>query len=156
MAFGKDMIVFDLRCAHGHSFEGWFASGEEYTRQQETRLVRCPVCDDVRVERQPSARVHVKRGAATADPPSESAESEAPKSEAIAGFPPELVAKLREIVRNTEDVGERFPEEARKIHYDEAEKRSIRGKASREEADALTEEGIEFSPLPPFLTKDTH
>jgi len=146
------MIVFDLRCAHGHPFEGWFASSEEYARQQDAHLVRCPVCDDARIERLPSARVHVKKAPATADRP---AETEAPQ-EAIAGFPPELVAKLREIVRNTEDVGERFPEEARKIHYEEAEKRAIRGRASREEADALNEEGIEFSQLPPFLTRDTH
>ena len=71
-------------------------------------------------------------------------------------MPPELVAKLREIVKKTEDVGERFPEEARKIHYDEAPKRAIRGQASKEEADKLTEEGIEFQPLPPFLTRDSH
>jgi hypothetical protein len=146
------MIVFDLRCTHGHSFEGWFASREEYARQQDAHLVRCPVCDDARVERLPSARVHVKKSGATADVP---AASEAPQ-EAIAGFPAELVAKLRDIVRNTEDVGERFPEEARKIHYEETEKRAIRGKASREEAEALHEEGIDFSQLPPFFTRDTH
>ena len=69
---------------------------------------------------------------------------------------PDRIAKLREVVRNTEDVGERFPEEARKIHYDEAPARSIRGKASREEAEALTEEGIDFSQLPPILTRDSH
>ncbi len=146
------MIVFDLRCSHGHSFEGWFASSEEFTRQQAADLVRCPVCDDALVVRQPSAKVRVRKGkvakaaAPTASPPAES----------VAGFPPELIAKLREIVRNTEDVGERFPEEARKIHYEEVEKRSIRGKASREEAEALAEEGIEFAPLPPILTGETH
>ena len=64
--------------------------------------------------------------------------------------------KLREVVRNTEDVGERFPEEARKIHYEETPARAIRGKASREEAEALPDEGIEFAPLPPFLTRDSH
>ena len=69
-------------------------------------------------------------------------------------LPPELLAKLREVVRNTEDVGERFPEEARKIHYDEAPPRSIRGQASREEAEALAEEGIDFSQLPPILTRN--
>jgi len=146
------MIVFDLRCVHGHGFEGWFASGEEFARQQEAQLVRCPICDNAHVERLPSARVHVKKGAATVDQP---AVGEAPR-EAISGFPPDLVAKLREIVRNTEDVGERFPEEARKIHYDESPARAIRGKASREDAEALTEEGIEFSSLPPFLTRDSH
>jgi len=146
------MIVFDLRCTNGHAFEGWFASGEEFARQQAADLVRCPICDDAHVVRQPSAKVRVRKGggAPAATPP-----ATAPQ-ESVAGFPPELIAKLREIVRTTEDVGERFPEEARKIHYDEAEKRSIRGKASREEAEALLEEGIDFASLPPILTGDTH
>ncbi|MFO1413769.1 MAG: DUF1178 family protein [Burkholderiales bacterium] len=147
------MIVFDLRCAQGHTFEGWFASGEEFGRQQEGGLVRCPVCDDAHIERRPSAKVRVRKGSAKAEVTSAPA---AAPAENVAGFPPELIAKLREIVRNTEDVGERFPEEARKIHYDEAEKRAIRGKASREEAEALLEEGIEFAPLPPILTGETH
>jgi hypothetical protein len=146
------MIVFDLRCVHGHGFEGWFASSEEFDRQHDAKLVRCPVCDDVRVERMPSARVRVNKGAATVDAPA----ADAQPTEHIAGFPPDLVAKLREVVRNTEDVGERFPEEARRIHYQEAPARAIRGKASREDADALTEEGIEFAALPPILTRDTH
>ena len=146
------MIIFDLRCVNGHGFEGWFASSEEFTRQQEMQLVRCPICDVARVERLPSARVHVKKSAATMDQP---VVKDAPQ-EAIAGFPADLVAKLRDIVRNTEDVGEKFPDEARKIHYEEIPARAIRGKASREEAQALTEEGIEFSPLPPFLTRDSH
>ena len=146
------MIVFDLRCVHGHGFEGWFASSEEFARQQEAQLVRCPICDVAQVERLPSARVRVKKSAATMDQP---VVKDVPQ-EAIAGFPADLVAKLREIVRNTEDVGEKFPDEARKIHYEEVPARAIRGKASREEAQALTDEGIEFSPLPPFLTRDSH
>jgi len=146
------MIIFDLRCVNGHGFEGWFASSEELTRQQEMQLVRCPICDVARVERLPSARVHVKKSAATMDQP---VVKDAPQ-EAIAGFPADLVAKLRDIVRNTEDVGEKFPDEARKIHYEEIPARAIRGKASREEAQALTDEGIEFSPLPPFLTGESH
>ncbi|MCC6196481.1 MAG: DUF1178 family protein [Burkholderiales bacterium] len=132
-----------------HVFEGWFASGEEFERQQAAKLVRCPVCDDWHVERRPSARVHVRKGGEVAEP------SE-PPSEAVSGMPVDLVAKLREIVRKTEDVGERFPEEARKIHYDEAPKRAIRGKATKEDAQALTDEGIEFTPLPPFLSGDSH
>ena len=145
------MIVFDLRCVHGHGFEGWFASSEEFARQQGANLVRCPLCDDAHVERMPSARVRVSKGA-TIDPPPESA----PPAEHVAGFPPDLVAKLREVVRNTEDVGERFPEEARRIHYQETPARAIRGKASREDAEALTDEGIEFASLPPILTRDQH
>ena len=146
------MIVFDLTCAHGHRFEGWFASADDFERQSKAVLVRCPVCDDASVVRLPSAKVHV--GRATIDAPRE---TEAPETEStIAGVPDELVRKLREIVRNTENVGRRFPEEARKIHYEEVPGRPIRGQASKDEADALREEGIDFTPLPPFLTRDQH
>ena len=145
------MIVFDLLCTNGHAFEGWFASGAEFDRQKEAQLVCCPVCDGIDVERRPSAKVRVAKAPAAPTPAPVSA-----GPDAIAGIPPELLAKLREVVRNTEDVGARFPEEARKIHYDEAPPRSIRGQASREEAEALTEEGIDFSQLPPILTRDSH
>ena len=145
------MIVFDLLCAQGHAFEGWFASGAEFDRQKEAQLVTCPVCDGSDVERRPSAKVRVAKAPQAAPAPVPAA-----RADAIAGIPPELLAKLREVVRNTEDVGERFPEEARKIHYDEAPPRSIRGQASREEAQELADEGIEFSPLPPLLTRETH
>ncbi len=102
----------------------------------------------------PSARVRVNKGAAVEVPPAP-AVAERP-AEHIAGFPADLIAKLREVVRNTEDVGERFPEEARNIHYNEAPARAIRGQASREDADALADEGIEFAALPPILTRDRH
>ena len=72
------------------------------------------------------------------------------------GLPAELLSKLREIVRAAEDVGHRFPEEARRIHYDEVPARPIRGQASREETEELREEGIDVSPLPPFLIGDEH
>lgn len=151
------MIIFELACAHGHRFEGWFASGEEFARQQGQSLVACPVCDDAHVERLPSARVSVTKGVARDNaPPAEPTEERDASSEAAVGLPREVVAKLREIVRNTENVGRRFPEEARKIHYREAPARAIRGQASRDEAQALTEEGIDFSSLPSFLTNDTH
>ena len=148
------MIVFDLTCGHGHRFEGWFASADDFERQAKAVLVRCPVCDDANVVRVPSAKVHV--GSATMDAPREPQSAEETPKEAVAGLPRELVHKLREIVRNTENVGRRFPEEARKIHYDEVPARAIRGQASKEEADALREEGIEFTSLPPFLTHDPH
>ena len=141
------MIIFELRCAHGHRFEGWFASGEEFARQQERSLVTCPLCDDARIERLPSARVSVPKGAARDNAPPAQASDERNTADAI--------ATLREIVRNTENVGRRFPEEARKIHYRETPPRAIRGQASRDEAQALSEEGIEFASLPPFLTGET-
>ena len=152
------MIVYDLTCSAGHAFEGWFDSGDEFTRQKEAGLVACPVCDGTDVERLPAAKVRVTKAQppAPASSPTSSSASPPATRDAIAGISPELLAKLREVVRNTEDVGERFPEEARKIHYEEAPARSIRGQASREEALALTEEGIDFSQLPPILTRETH
>ena len=150
------MIVYDLGCAHGHRFEGWFASGDEIARQADARLVRCPFCDDADVARLPSAKVSTK--ASRRKKAKTASEAPAPQEmhETIAGFPADLVAKLREAVRNTENVGRRFPEEARKIHYEEAPARAIRGQASKEESDALEEEGIEFSTLPDFLVRDKH
>ena len=148
------MIVFELACAQGHRFEGWFASGEDFAQQQERGLVRCPVCDVAAVERLPSARVSVPKGAPS---PAPSAPAPAASNDgAIAGIPAELIAKLREIVRNTENVGSRFPEEARKIHYEEVPARAIRGQASAEEAQALRDEGIDFAPIPSVLTAETH
>ena len=151
------MIIFELCCAHGHRFEGWFASGEEFARQQERSLVACPICDDAHVERLPSARVSVPKGAARDNAPVAEASEERDSTEnAAVGLPAEVVAKLREIVRNTENVGRRFPEEARRIHYREVTPRAIRGHASRDEAQALVDEGIEFASLPSFLTGETH
>jgi hypothetical protein len=154
------MIVFDLACTHGHRFEGWFASADDYARQNDAGLVRCPACDDVDITRVPSARVRTGHAAAppvaTHAPENETPAAPANAAPVATGLPAELVERLREIVRNTENVGARFPEEARRIHYDEAPARAIRGQASREEADALRDEGIDFSSLPPFLTRDTH
>jgi len=144
------MIVYDLLCTKGHAFEGWFDSGREFDRQKNAGLVACPVCDGSDVERRPAAKVRVSKGRSIAPAPAPAG------TDAITAASPDVLARLREIVRSTEDVGERFPEEARKIHYEEAPARSIRGQASREEAEALSEEGIEFSQLPPFLTRDTH
>ncbi len=151
------MIIFELSCAHGHRFEGWFASGEEFARQQSRALVTCPVCDDAHIERLPSARVSIVRGAARDNaPPPEASEERSTTGEAALGLPADAITKLRELVRNTENVGRRFPEEARKIHYEEIPPRAIRGQASREEAKALTDEGIEFTSLPSYLGGDTH
>lgn len=158
------MIVFDLICKQGHVFEGWFDSASEFDRQKERKLVSCPLCDDAQVERRPSAKVRVSKGnaavssgvPAAASAPAANAATAQAAAQAMAGLPPEVIAKLREIVRSTEDVGERFPEEARKIHYEEAPQRAIRGRASAEEAEALRDEGVEFGMVPPFLTGESH
>lgn len=154
------MIIYDLSCAEGHRFEGWFASADDFARQAAAELVRCPLCNDAKIVIVPSARVAPDRSArdrgqaerevATTSPPK-------PESAAVtARLPPELLRKLREIVLATENVGGRFPEEARKIHYDEAPARPIRGQASASEAEALRDEGIEFAALPAFLTRESH
>jgi hypothetical protein len=156
------MIIFELACVQGHRFEGWFASSDDFARQSEAQMVRCPVCDDAGVARVPSARVFVRAGVPTAPAPSPGSVADrtvaeaSPPQQAIAGLPAEIIAKIREIVRNTENVGPRFPEEARKIHYDEAPARAIRGQASKEESAALADEGIDVATLPDFLLRETH
>lgn len=141
------MIVYDLICARQHRFEGWFASTEDYACQHEQMMIRCPVCDDAAIERRPSANVQVGRAALPA------AESER-ETEAVTSGEAEALKLMRRLVANAENVGRAFPEEARKIHYDEAPKRGIRGQASPEEAESLRDEGIDFMSLPGFLTRD--
>ena len=151
------MIIFDLACTQGHRFEGWFASADDFARQDAAELVRCPVCNDAKIARVPSAKVRTGSAAAPAAPRAETAPAAVPAAGGVAtGMPVELLRRLRDIVRNTENVGARFPEEARKMHYDETPARAIRGQASPDEAEALREEGIDFSSLPPFLTGESH
>lgn len=146
------MIVFDLHCSQDHAFEGWFDSGDAYADQRARELVRCPVCDSPQIEKKLTSRVQVTRSAAPRPQASTSSEPTA----MVAGMPAEVLDKLREIVRNTENVGSRFAEEARKIHYEEVPARAIRGEATRDEAVALHDEGITFTSLPPALTRETH
>ena len=139
------MIVYDLICAQQHRFEGWFASAEDFSRQRERRLIRCPLCDDATIERRPSANVQVGRAVAPA---------EDRKEVAVAGGDGQALKLMRRLIAETENVGRSFPEEARKIHYDEAPKRGIRGQATHEEAEELRDEGIDFMSLPNVLTRD--
>lgn len=142
------MIVYELACAHEHRFEGWFASADDYARQREARLIRCPVCDDPGIERRPSANVQVGRAAAPATPAAE------PAQPVMVGGEAEVLKQLRELIARTDNVGPAFAEEARKIHYEEVPRRAIRGQASPDEAVALRDEGIDFLSLPAFLTHD--
>lgn len=137
------MKVLNLRCAHDHRFEGWFASDEDFLTQQSRGLVGCPLCDDKAIERLPSAprlNVSTRRGDAVRRPP----DAEIAEARAQGRW----LRAMREVINSTEDVGDRFPEEARRIHYGEAKERGIRGRASAEDADALREEGIEVVALP--------
>lgn len=140
------MKVLDLQCAHRHVFEGWFASEDDFLSQCERSLVQCPVCGDASITKKLSApRLNLgSTRAEVADAPQDVA--------SVAGVEQTLqaawMAVARRIIANTDDVGEGFAEEARKIHYGETRERGIRGKASRAETDALIEEGIAVMPLP--------
>lgn len=131
------MKVLDLQCPDGHRFEGWFASADEFESQLARKLVACPVCSATDVSRLPSAPRLNLSGA-----------GEKPAKQDPAQWQAKLIAAIREVLDNTENVGERFPEEARRIHYNEAPVRSIRGVASAEDAQALIDEGIDVLPLP--------
>src|SRR4051812_17743395 len=135
------MKVLDLGCGNDHRFEGWFASEDDFHAQESRSLVQCPVCGDHRVVRLPSApRISLSKSREEQPAP----EAADPRTRLQAQW----MRAMRHMLANTEDVGERFPEEARKIHYGEAEERGIRGQASPADADSLREEGIEVVSLP--------
>src|ERR1700704_3477423 len=149
------MIRYNLRCERGHGFESWFQSSAAYEAQEKRKLVSCPACGSVKVERAIMApQIVSKKGRESAAP------AEAPTTDTTAqGSTPllmaqelELRAKIKElrdhIVKNADNVGERFPNEARKMHYGDIEHRPIYGEASPEEARSLIDEGVEVSPLP--------
>jgi hypothetical protein len=143
------MKVLDLRCAHAHPFEGWFASEEDYLSQREGGLVECPLCGDKAVTRLPSApRLNVSKAR---EPQAEQAPA-ADKAGGDASIGVTMHAAwlraVQHVISNTDDVGDRFPEEARRIHYGETGERAIRGQATPDEAQALREEGIEVVALP--------
>ena len=180
------MKVFDLRCAGDHRFEGWFGSDADYESQHATRMIGCPICGSVEIDKLPSApRLNLSGATApvarargehqardgrdgrenerAAAEQREQAQDEGRASQAGSGpglpaktLPPEAMHELqrqfmqaaRELIANTENVGNRFAEEARKIHYDEAPARGIRGVASAEETRELIEEGIDVMALP--------
>ena len=134
------MKVLNLRCVDEHGFEGWFGSEDDFAAQLASGALACPLCGSTAVERLPSApRIQLSRHAA-------------PTPEAPPSVPMTLQSQwlraVRHVMETTEDVGERFAEEARRIHYGEVEERGIRGRASREDAEALREEGIEVTALP--------
>lgn len=155
------MIKYALICDKKHEFEAWFQSSTDYDKQRKRGLVACPVCDSETIDKAimaPSvSRGGKRRGeqAPVANEPAVPASDNPPSSAPFAMVPPEereFRAKLKELrdhmIKNADDVGRKFPEEARKMHYGEIEHRSIYGEASPDEARALHEEGIEFHPLP--------
>jgi hypothetical protein len=133
--------VLDLHCSHHHSFEGWFASEDDYQSQLSRGLVECPLCGDTAVSKKLSAP-RLNLGAA--QPESRQEVISMPDASLQAAW----LKMVRHVMANTDDVGDRFAEEARRIHYGEAQERGIRGQASREETEALLEEGVGVLPLP--------
>jgi hypothetical protein len=158
------MIRYSLRCERDHTFESWFQDSGAYDSQVRRKLVSCPVCGSAKVEKAIMApRIAGKKGrerqeTVPAPAPDAAAPTEVPGTPNSASTPlmmaqeRELRAKLKElrdhIVKNADNVGEKFPNEARKMHYGEIEHRPIYGEASPEEARTLLEEGVEVSPLP--------
>jgi len=151
------MIRYALICEQGHDFESWFQDSAAYDKQAKRALVTCPRCGSAKVEK--AIMAPRLSGAKKRDPQPESpapvAATPAPDKTPVAMISPqeqEIRAKLKELrehlTKNADDVGPKFPEEARKMHYGEIEHRSIYGVASSEDAKDLAEEGIEFHPLP--------
>jgi len=148
------MLVVDLHCDQGHAFEGWFASGDELSRQQQAGLVGCPVCGSHAVQRRPSApRLNVsglKDGASAASLSGQAVPVDvtAPAAQAAQALQAAYLQVVRHVLDQTENVGERFADEARRIHHGDAPERAIRGQATAQERAELREEGIDTLALP--------
>jgi hypothetical protein len=139
------MKVLNLRCTHDHRFEGWFNSDDDFGDQAARGLVACPMCDDKAITRLPSAprlNVSTQRGEARETSANDMAEVAEARAQG------RWLRAVRDMMASTEDVGDRFPEEARRIHYGETAERGIRGRASADDAEALREEGIEVVSVP--------
>ena len=164
------MIRYALACDEGHAFESWFANSATYDRQVKRGLVSCPVCNSTKVEKaimapqvagtkrrgDASVSAPMPEGPASSQPSASKAPPEAPQTNVpVAMMSPqerEFRKKLKELrdhlTKNADYVGQKFPQEARKMHYGEIEHRSIYGEATPDQAKELHEEGIEFHPLP--------
>jgi hypothetical protein len=152
------MILYRLRCSNDHEFESWFKDSKTYDRQEKRSLIGCAVCGDSKVQRAIMApRIGKKGNAVEVEAPAPvPAPGPTPEQQQMAALARHMPKELREalmkvraeVEKNCEHVGDKFAEEARKIHYGESTKRGIYGETSDEEAEALAEEGIEFGRLP--------
>ncbi len=165
------MKVLNLQCHHGHGFEGWFASIDDFLAQNGAQRIACPLCGDTVIQRLPSApRLNLGAKAETvasgsAEKPNDTSENTTDGTQTSlvpqhppmpADMPPAMAANLqarwmqavRHVIANTEDVGPKFAEEARRIHYGEVQARGIRGQATRDEREALLDEGIDVASIP--------
>jgi hypothetical protein len=146
------MIIYDLSCDNEHRFEGWFQSAADFESQQASHLITCPQCDSHQIRRIPSV---VALGKTHVQPPKRASQtSQLASGPGTAMIPPgtQIMAMYRQLVQtimdSSEDVGPSFADEARKIHYDQAPERPIRGQATPDECEALRDEGIEVLNLP--------
>ena len=141
------MIVFDLLCAAGHRFEGWFASAGDFASQRDRQLLSCPACGSARIAKVPSA---TRANLGAPEPKKPSVPEKTPEME---GKDPFAIAQmlysrmLDDLLSKSEDVGREFPSEARRIYYEEAPARSIRGQATQQEHQDLVDEGIPVARL---------
>lgn len=146
------MKVLDLHCRSEHVFEGWFASEEDFQSQLARGLVQCPLCGDEQVQKRLSApRLNLRASASDRAPAPTAEPSPAPQLPSDASQAAAWLQRMRQAVAQSEDVGERFTEEARKMHSGEADQRAIRGQANLDQTLQLLEEGIPVLPLPPVL-----
>lgn len=143
------MKVLNLQCAHGHDFEGWFASEGDFLQQQECGLLSCPLCGVASVRKMLSApRLNLGHARAPDRPTQQAEQMGVAHPASGTERQSRLLQAMREVMRSTEDVGERFADEARAMHQGEIAQRGIRGRTTPEEALELIEEGIEVLPLP--------
>jgi hypothetical protein len=145
------MKVYNLACEQHHRFEGWFGSEDDFIAQSARQLIVCPICDSVKVDKLPSAP-HLNLSATKPGVRSKAGQP----SPAVAQMQKRMMDMARHVMENTEDVGEGFAEEARRIHYKEVPEHGIRGVATPEECDELADEGIDVFQLPlPAARKST-
>ncbi|HLU20173.1 MAG TPA: DUF1178 family protein [Pusillimonas sp.] len=149
--------VFDLQCDVGHVFEGWFGSADDYDKQRDQGLLVCPVCDSNQISKMLSApRLNMGRGKSDGEH-TESMQATPEASEAsvtLAKLQAQVLSHIREIVRNADNVGDRFAQEARRMHEGEIDHRPIRGSTTPQEREELAREGIAVLPIPDFLDDD--
>jgi len=149
------MIIFELICSGQHRFEGWFASGEDFEQQRLGGLLSCPVCSTGQVAKLPSAKLG-RSGEDDPPEPKAGKAQERPAAPTASQVAAAVATLIEHVLQNTEDVGRAFPTEARRIHRDEAPRRGIRGTATREETEALVDEGIAVVSLPIPRREDYH
>lgn len=146
------MKVLDLRCAHQHGFEGWFASEDDFTDQLARGLVSCPLCGDAQIQKMLSApRLNLRAARhEPTDPADAGGGTGVQPGPAAPGAPlqAQWLQAMRRVMAQTEDVGERFADQARAMHHGEVAQRSIRGRTTPEVARELIDEGIDVLPLP--------